>query len=224
MTASSQVGINIQNPQGIFHIDAQNNNPVSVADDVLVDGNGNVGLGILSPTAKLDINVLTGSTALRIEDGTQAEGRILMSDANGNTSWGVIKGSGGYSFSITQKVTFPHTISSVVPLDGTNTYIPITSKGNYLLTIRWWGKTSGTYLNAVSAYFNLFKNGSMVDGIEYYAPTAANIPFTFTTVLMATNCNSGDQLEIKIIPSSGGQPWIINDTGMIPPSISVFRM
>lgn len=64
----------------------------------------------------------------------------------------------------------------------------ITETGNYLITICWWGKTSSVYLSAISAYFYLLKNGSMVDGIEYYAPTAVNIPFTLKTV---PDCKGG---------------------------------
>ena len=51
-----------------------------------VNTNANVGIGTTSsPTTKLFINNSGG--AIRIEDGTQAAGNILTSDANGNVSW-----------------------------------------------------------------------------------------------------------------------------------------
>lgn len=51
-----------------------------------INTNSNVGIGTTSiPTTKLFINNSGG--AIRIEDGTQAAGNILTSDANGNVSW-----------------------------------------------------------------------------------------------------------------------------------------
>ncbi|MFN4233396.1 MAG: hypothetical protein ACK4IK_01175 [Bacteroidia bacterium] len=48
--------------------------------------NGNVGIGTTSPTTKLHVENAS-SPALRIVDGTQAAGRVLTSDANGNATW-----------------------------------------------------------------------------------------------------------------------------------------
>lgn len=51
-----------------------------------INKNSNVGIGTTSiPTTKLFINNSGG--AIRIEDGTQATGNLLTSDANGNVSW-----------------------------------------------------------------------------------------------------------------------------------------
>jgi hypothetical protein len=51
-----------------------------------INTNSNVGIGTTSiPTTKLFINNSGG--AIRIEDGTQATGNLLTSDANGNVSW-----------------------------------------------------------------------------------------------------------------------------------------
>lgn len=47
-----------------------------------IDANGNVGIGTNNPNLSLD---LLGT--LRIEDGTQAAGRILTSNANGSVKW-----------------------------------------------------------------------------------------------------------------------------------------
>lgn len=44
--------------------------------------NGFVGIGVVDPQVKLHVN-----GAMRIVDGTQANGKILTSDASGNTSW-----------------------------------------------------------------------------------------------------------------------------------------
>lgn len=60
--------------------------------DFLLDlSNGHIGIGINPDiTSQLHINGSAGSgSALRIVDGTQANGRILTSDANGLASWKV---------------------------------------------------------------------------------------------------------------------------------------
>lgn len=53
---------------------------------MVVDLSGNIGIGTNSPTTKLEINSST-SPALKLVDGTQAAGKVLSSDANGNASW-----------------------------------------------------------------------------------------------------------------------------------------
>jgi ribosomal protein S6E (S10) len=54
---------------------------------MIIDSNGNVGIGQNQATAKLDLN---GSIAIR--DGTEADGFVLTSDANGLASWQATSG------------------------------------------------------------------------------------------------------------------------------------
>ncbi|WP_449401644.1 hypothetical protein [Chryseobacterium wanjuense] len=49
--------------------------------------NHRIGIGVLAPTAKLDVRSPGVPGALRIADGTQAEGRVLTSDAGGTATW-----------------------------------------------------------------------------------------------------------------------------------------
>lgn len=84
----SQIGINTDNPKALLHIDGAKNNPSTgmvssslLLDDVIVDNDGNVGLGAI-PTVKLEI---TGSLYLG-DSGLQPEMR-LISDANGYATW-----------------------------------------------------------------------------------------------------------------------------------------
>lgn len=86
---SAQIGIQTESPVHTLHIDAARNNnnaaPVTDAqklDDVVITENGNMGLGLINPTNKLEIN---GS--IKIVDGTQGTGKILASDDNGIASW-----------------------------------------------------------------------------------------------------------------------------------------
>lgn len=93
-TSYSQVGINTQNPLGILHIDGAKDNPNSgtslsptqQSNDFIVTSTGNVGIGTINPTHKLEI-ISSTSPAIRIEDGYQKEGYVMMSDTNGNGQW-----------------------------------------------------------------------------------------------------------------------------------------
>lgn len=100
----SQIGINTENPRALFHIDGASTpattNPstgaVSAAqaiDDVVIDNNGNVGIGILNPTVKIDIYSSIAGRGIRIADGTQNTNRVLVCDAQGNASWGAVPGT-----------------------------------------------------------------------------------------------------------------------------------
>lgn len=51
-------------------------------DHIALMPSGNVGIGTQTPSAKLEVN-----GRVRITDGTQAEGRVLVSDANGYAIW-----------------------------------------------------------------------------------------------------------------------------------------
>lgn len=96
----AQVGINTENIASnlLLHIDPAQNNAIigtptilQITDDVVVDNQGNVGVGTLNPSVKLHIK--TGGTAgapnpqLRLQDGMEAEGRVLTSNADGVGIW-----------------------------------------------------------------------------------------------------------------------------------------
>lgn len=82
----AQVGINTQNPLGVFHVDPKaNTNTAGTSgtdDDVIVKADGKVGLGTVNPTKTLDVR-----GKFKLVDGTQGDGKFLTSDANGFGSW-----------------------------------------------------------------------------------------------------------------------------------------
>jgi len=96
-SAFAQVGINTANPQQIFHVDgkfsANSTNssteiptPLQQVDDVVVTKNGNLGIGTINPTHRLHIkSASTG--AIKIVDGTQGDGKVLMTDKDGVATW-----------------------------------------------------------------------------------------------------------------------------------------
>ncbi|SHE54695.1 hypothetical protein [Dysgonomonas macrotermitis] len=83
----AQIGIQTDNPLGIFHVDPKRDTNAAgtsgTADDVVVTSSGQVGIGTVTPTAKLDIR-----GTFRLRDGNQAEGKMLVSDVSGNAQWG----------------------------------------------------------------------------------------------------------------------------------------
>ncbi|PXW13600.1 MULTISPECIES: hypothetical protein [Chryseobacterium] len=94
VTVYSQVGINTSNPQTVFHIDGKkDNHPTNVPsttqqkNDVVVTSSGNMGIGTISPSAK--IHIISDQTygAFQMQDGSQGTGRLLSSDENGKGTW-----------------------------------------------------------------------------------------------------------------------------------------
>ncbi|SEW47288.1 hypothetical protein SAMN05421841_3486 [Chryseobacterium wanjuense] len=90
----AQIGIQTSNPQGTFHIDGAKDNAATgvptlaqQANDVAVTPSGNVGIGTVSPSVKLEVTSPVLSGAIKIVDGSQGAGKVLTSDSNGVGSW-----------------------------------------------------------------------------------------------------------------------------------------
>lgn len=87
---------------------------------------GNVGIGTVAPAAKLDIN-----GKIKITDGTQGDGKVLTSDANGVASWQPAP----YSNTITGNNNMTQNYTFITP--PTNQFVadvPISlNKGTYTL-------------------------------------------------------------------------------------------
>lgn len=89
-----QIGINTSNPLGTtLHIDPKGNtsgtvqNAVNDADDVFISADGRLGIGTVNPKAKLSVVAEDNTTGLQLPNGAE-ENFILISDIDGNASWG----------------------------------------------------------------------------------------------------------------------------------------
>ncbi|WP_146212666.1 hypothetical protein [Dysgonomonas alginatilytica] len=231
----AQIGINTETPQKLFHVDAVRNTSgvTNVSDDAVVDAAGNMGLGVLSPTAKLHIAGDGTTPALRIVDGTQKDTRILRSDASGNATWVDQPASGGFIYNVLGNINYRNGTTSLVKA------MQITEAGNYLVVVRWWGTTTSAGTNnETSAYLYLDQGsdgtasrGTAKDAIEYYVRTIANSPFCFTTSLYAT-VSAGSWLKLFISPSIGSTGttfnWVLGTASVTNPnwnpSIVLFKI
>jgi hypothetical protein len=105
-------------------------------DGLLVDGS--VGIGISSPTQKLDINGITKMTGLQIPTNAQAGYVLTSSDANGNAIWQASSGGIGGSGTLNYLPKF----TAATTLDTSMLYesfgrlgIGTTTTNNYKVTI-----------------------------------------------------------------------------------------
>jgi hypothetical protein len=139
---------------------------------MIVGSNGNVGIGTGTPTIKLEINNGTVNGAIKIVDGTQGEGKYLVSDANGVGTWVytsapiVIEATPG-------PVTAVNTVGNSFTNTGANAVVTIA--GYYILSPRLITDKlpmgCGNYLA-----YNLFKS-STTSGVDAAIPVQdAHVP------------------------------------------------
>lgn len=215
--ALSQIGINTDNPQQLFHLDgassAATTNPengaisaIQATDDVVINSEGYVGIGTSTPSTQLHIS----SGSIKIDDGSQQERRVLISDADGNASWGAISGTwfavlhdGGLPPTQTpgmRQVTFNSSIISdptngaVNASTGTIT-VPFT--GYYKLVLAaYFGNNFNDYPkgNLFIAYPWVYVNGSLK-----YNPHVIGLTKTFgiaPTFIQPMKLNAGSIISL----------------------------
>lgn len=202
----AQVGINTRNPQGVFHIDGRSSaattNPdtgtpsaAQQVDDLLVDINGNVGIGTVSPQAKLDVmgNVI-------IAGGSPVVDKVLTSDNQGIGSWkdfdrskgiavwsitatGLNIPAGAFLIKGTQTISDPQGMGFSAYASATSSAITIPA-GTYLIimdfdvNVREYGKVSitqyGTGTDIHPVYYIEQLNGAAAIH-TFAAPTTVDI-------------------------------------------------
>ena len=122
----AQVGVGTATPSAGLDVVSKGNTNATKAleinnsdntEMVTVLNNGNVGIGNTAPTRKLDINNGTTPGAIKIVDGTQGDGKVLTSDANGVATWSATPATALYF--ISTPVVFATDFSGTVnPVSG----------------------------------------------------------------------------------------------------------
>lgn len=194
---SAQVGVNTNTPLGTFHIDgAKDNLPPAtptasqISNDVIVTSAGNVGIGTISPSRKLEI-VSSTTPAFKLVDGSQNANYVLMSDASGNASWkattqvilgnfgsGINSAMGPGNFYIGASITLPPgkwLVLTNIVLKATPT--PTGNQGA-------WVRIAWSPLQNSNDSTNVI--GNLVSGV-YVAPTASANGGTLITNATSSN-------------------------------------
>ncbi|EKB05729.1 MULTISPECIES: hypothetical protein [Myroides] len=137
----AQTGINTPRPLAVFHVDGKGDNnltgpltPAQIANDVVVTAEGNLGIGTINPTNRLEIKSDTPG-AIRIMDGSQSDGHIFITNDTGIGTWRHV----AYNTK-TVLGNFPNNNKTITSTSNLRTYsyssINITlSKGKWLLLL-----------------------------------------------------------------------------------------
>ncbi|MDR1356984.1 MAG: hypothetical protein LBJ58_04865 [Tannerellaceae bacterium] len=214
--AQISVGINMENPQGMFHLDGRSSTattnpdtgmPTSAqqADDVLITNTGYTGIGTASPSTRLEINLQgqTATPALRIMDGSQGAGKILTSDAQGVAQWQTW----------TPPTTVRDTVFPIITLSAQNfnigAYTQVNSSvfvvpatGFYAVELRWWGDFNVTSTTPVMGVFvfQFRRNGAVIDEFIWHEYNMLRVT-AFTTLY--AKASQGDVLSVWVNPTDG---------------------
>jgi hypothetical protein len=214
--AFAQVGIRMEDPQGLLHVDAKADTNVGqntgIEDDLVVTPQGRIGVGTFSPQARLDVR-----GPIRIVDGTEGGNKVLTSDANGKVQWKSIVGSwyaalkGGRSEGSSTGTGAagwpPFTYSSYelsspgtgsVDLAAGTITVPYTATYRITITGKGYTNRSGTiFLSYVRAYVNA---GAVFQPHVHSLTAFGPLTFGFMTHL---SLNAGDVVWIDPTPNYG---------------------
>lgn len=200
---SAQIGINTENPLSIFHVDGAGDNSTSTittaqaANDFIVTTDGNVGIGTVTPTAKLSLNgtwSITDPKQILAGDSTYTP-KILMKDNKTNEIITVTAESGN-----------PFSLNYV-------TYILNNVNGDYVAMFDTKIKSSDYILAVVGYSFTLDDGGpallySSVPS-STFVPTIVTGTVTSGTWRLTADFAGGSTTRTATNNNTNGT-WIIN--------------
>ena len=222
--AAPATDINIYNNDGTLQGDrtvAQTDKTLAftgtAANAFSVDGNtlsvnaanNRIGIGTITPAVPLEINNGTTAGALKIADGTQGTGKVLMSDANGVGTWRTITGSSWYGVlsdgsATTQPSQINFTTATRIGQGGTvssaTDAITVPATGLYQITISGWTCTSDCATNPTPAIpyattWSIKRNGTNLTGPPFYGSPNVLFGTDISTVKYVT-LNANDVITL----------------------------
>lgn len=225
----AQVGIDTINPQGIFHVDGGKDNLTSGApsavqqtNDFIISSDGNVGIGLVSPEKKLDIDA--SNESLRIQNLIQqvpADFDILIREA---TTGDVTREK--YSYTVNSTGIQPGASATITVPSNINIHsgFVIVKAGNAC------GRTMiSTYVHSDMAFVYLSSVARDKVGIATYIPAttgaSAGWGARFPNVTGCADGGGGTQFDYTIVKTAGNT-YTITNNGNIAKSYSVtlFRL
>ncbi|WP_415327215.1 hypothetical protein [Chryseobacterium sp. MMS23-Vi53] len=224
-----QIGVNTSNPQAVFHVDgAKDNSATGIPttaqqlNDVSINANGNIGIGTIAPTAKLEINSTSGN-ALKISDNTQGLGKVLTSDSNGNARWS----APGTSFA--KLAVIPTTEQTFTTIDDpqisgdqrigySGAYITLTP-GKYQVNFTMWCTPSGTNASVTSSndgFASVFLSTSSTANVSpnYLSPIKSIIiPRLYNSAAASPDYYGSGNIAVNITENTTLYLWVYMSNG-----------
>lgn len=141
------------------------------AQRMVIDADGNMGIGNYAPVAKLDV-----AGTVKIADGTQSNGRVLTSDNNGLASWqkigasayGLVQGTIAYSSYGIVSVSHPSTGIYVITCNN----LP----GNASVMCTLWD-------NQTYGFITYYQSGTNDIEVRTRNAAGADVDLTFSIVV-----------------------------------------
>lgn len=223
----AQVGINTKVPYTgrVLHIDGAGDNVSAVsvtaaqaANDIVIDLDGNMGVGTITPTAKLHIATSGTTLPIRIADGSEGVDKYLTSDENGYATWINKPTPNGIVYYSATPLKYQPSVYTTLPVEINSagySQITIPKDGNYVVTLRWWGAVNLTAPAITSVHIRLRQAGSpyILDSTYYYVYVAyeggnqgtiwTTSRNSFTVSLFSPGLKANTQLYLELKPNDG---------------------
>jgi hypothetical protein len=179
---------------------------------VIVTNEGKLGIGTIPPAASsVELIVTDGGTPaapgspLRIVDGTQGEGKVLTSNAQGDASWqdlpSVFNLGETYGLQgIPEQTIHEHENNNT--MYGVGFSFTANAAGFYAFEVRWWGRFNESTERTTLLHCRLLRNGSQVDEYETYVTLNGTDAGHFCTCFsLYSQANAGQIFTMVVRPT-----------------------
>lgn len=156
-----------------------------------IASNGNVGIGTTTPATKLEVNNGTTNGAIKIIDGTQGDGKVLMSDANGVGTWQAVSSIKPTALGVFPSASVPEVVSDGAGYKYSEIYIDLTP-GKWLVST---GLTVYAFVPNARYFEHVYLSTSQTNleqnGFVHLGPAGNNTSFSGVLTSGATITPTG---------------------------------